>query len=190
MMNATKLYAKLVKMRNGAGRLAYERMKVCIQLLDDREWVKAPEGGGGDYETALDRLEANVMADLCSGLTLCSLLEMFHHNQDIKKWEQYKFNFRKLWADWHASQKPAKAAPKHERVARATKGFPSPSAVREMTPAQAAHEYQRAMSSLEMKDQKIARLEKENAELKEENATLKEQLGRFRKQAREMAATA
>lgn len=189
-MSATKLYNKLVKMRNGGGRLAYERMKTCIQLLDDRDWVNAPEGGGGNYEKALDRLEANVMADLCGGISLCALLEMFHHNQDIKKWATYKFNFRKLWADWHASQKPAKAAPKHERMQRATKGFASPSAVREMTPAQASQEYERAMSALETKDQKIARLETENAELRAENAELKKTIAGFKSQAKLLAAIA
>lgn len=184
-----QLHARLLQLRDHAGASHYQRVQVANRLLKNKEWVEALDGGGGNVDKALTRLEQEAFPDLCGSVGLCQLLDLLHNFPDVEVWKKNKFDFRKMWADWKAKQKPtpAKANPRPAAQA-ATKSYTPPFQLEDLTPAKQKEEYRRVYAKVESDAERIARLEAENARLKAENATLKEELRAIKEQARKLIA--
>ncbi len=96
-MKGSELYARLLNMRNESGKLLYQRLRMCKELLGDREWVAAADGGGGDEAVAMDRLESECFADICGSMTLTQLLQVIDAVPTETVWKANKYNLRKMW---------------------------------------------------------------------------------------------
>lgn len=107
-MNSNQVFAELVDLRNKAGKSVYHRLTLAQRLLTDKDWVRAPEHGGGDESRALDRLEEECFGDLCGALSLPQLLEVLHHVPDEGDWKRNKYNLKRM----------------HEEMKMVTKGPP------------------------------------------------------------------
>lgn len=185
-MTGNEMLAKLIEMRDRAGVNHYERIALAGRLLKDREWVESPAGGGGDEDKAITRLEEDAFADLCSAVGLPQLLDLLHHYPDQKDWRRHKYNFRRMWAEWKAKQKP-KARPQEAAKRTYNKSLVEPIAFQRLPEVQKNRQYERAVQKHESDLEKIARLEKEVADLKEENGRLLEKLKAMRALLKEAA---
>lgn len=175
----TQMYVRLVQMCNSVGEDHYERIALADKLLKDRAWVESPDGGGGDENRAIDRLERNCFADIVGVVGLPQLLDLFHNVQDRETWKRAKWNMRQLWSDWNAKQKPkpSKKGPHVQRV----RDFTPPMEFGQLTPSAAKNEYARAVKAIESDAEKIARLEAENQSLRDENTRLKGEISRLKR---------
>lgn len=63
--SGTALFAELKMLRNETGRKHFDRIVKAIKCLEDKGWVEAVDGGGGDESKAIDRLETECFGDLC-----------------------------------------------------------------------------------------------------------------------------
>lgn len=184
-MTGSEMYVRLRNLCNKAGVTHYDRIKLASELLQDRGWVTSPDGGGGDENQAIDRLEKDCFGDLVGLIHLPNLLELYHNVPDIEDWQKARFDLKKIWSDWKSRQTPKKVT-KTEVQYRATKDLTPPLSFPELTPAQAKKEYTRVYQATETQAEKIVRLEDRVAVLEKENATLKEEISRYKKGAREL----
>lgn len=111
-MNSNELFAKLVKLRNESGEALYARLCLAKTLLEDREWVEAPQHGGGDLSRAMDRLEAECFADICGALSLPQMLEILREVPQQKTWKASKYNLRAMYAEMQARRSPTPTTPR------------------------------------------------------------------------------
>lgn len=177
MTNATRLYARLISLRDKAGETHFERISLAAQLLTDRGWVEDPQGGGGDEGKALDRLEAECFGDICGLISLPRLLEVYAAVPDVEDWRRAKFNLPKIWAAYQAARRPTARA--GSRGPREPAGYLRPDEFPELTEGQKRKEYERVYRAYERDESRIARLEAENARLREELDALKAWKARF-----------
>lgn len=183
-MTGKQICAQLRTLRDQAGTRHYERVALASQLLRDAEWVEDPSGGG-DENTALDRIEAEYFGDLCGIVSLTNLLDLHRHYPDVADWQRHRFDLKKMWAECRARERPT---PRHAAKASGPrpvpKDLPAPAVFEQHTPAVQKQDYARALKAVESKDEKIARLETRIAELEEENRALKARLKGIIDQAR------
>lgn len=104
-MSADRIEQQLARLRDQAGAAHYTRLKMADALLKKREWVTAQDKGGGDENTALDRLEGLYFADIVGVVSLPELLDLFHHFPDIATWQKHRFNMKKMWVEWRERTK-------------------------------------------------------------------------------------
>lgn len=145
-------YAELINLRNAAGQNIYQRLTLADAILSDRDWVTAPDGGGGDESRAIDRLEEHCFADVCGALSLPEMLEILHHVPDVRTWEKNRYNLRKMHAEYKERTRPRKT--------------PAPEAAPSTRPAP---------------EEQVKALRKENADLKHENAELRREVRKLRR---------
>jgi hypothetical protein len=168
----SKIFVELIGLRDRAGNIHYFRIKLADQCLMDKGWVESVEGGGGDENKAIDRLERECFGDLVGVVSLPQMLEVLHHFPQEVQWKKHKFNLGKMWQEYQSSKK-AERRTKPKGEYHPPKEFVEPLAFVEMTNGEKKHEYQRVFRALETKDEKIAQLERENAELRAELARIK-----------------
>lgn len=185
--NAGEVFARLITLRNQAGATLYERLKLADQLLSDRGWVQAPEGGGGDESIAIDRLESLCFGDICGALSLPEMLEVLHAVPQVKVWEKNRFNLRRMYQEMKARQQA-------QRNATATngRGATAGSAARPSTaqgagptgetrPANQEQEVQEELKHLRavlrQRDEELQQLRRENQKLRKALRKVKEMLG-------------
>ena len=178
MSNATRLYARLMSLRDKAGETHFERIGLAAQLLTDREWVGDPQGGGGDEGKALDRLEQECFGDICGLISLPRLLEVYQAVPDVEDWRRAKFNLAKIWAAYQAARRPTARA--GSRGPREPAGYVRPDEFSELTPGRQRQEYERVYKAEERSEARIERLEARVATLEAENAELKAWKARFK----------
>lgn len=178
-MNGSEMFAKLQALRDQAGATHYVRVKMAQQLLKDRAWVRASDGGGGDEDIAIGRLEEMCFADLCGVVGLPALLDLLEHYPEQVDWFRHKFNLRKMWAEIKAKQparKKTQAKPTFTRNGATTstasnieieEDIPSTDLWDRLTYTQQRRKYQEAT-------QLIAKLQTENKRLKTEIHNLKQ----------------
>ena len=176
-MTGTQIYARLMNLCDQTGEKHHERVALADKLLKDKDWVRSPEGGGGDENKAIDRLETQCFGDLCGAVSLPQLLELYHNVPDVAVWRKHRFNLKKIWADWKAKQ-PARKT--REVPHRATREFTPAVEFAELPPARQRAEYARALKAVETDADKIVRLEKENGLLRDENKYLKTEIARLK----------
>ena len=112
-MDSSRIYVKLVALRNQSGSLLYQRLTLAAKLLSDREWVGSKEGGGGDEGVALDRLETECFADVCGAMSLPEMLGIIAAVPEEETWKANKYNLRRMHAEKRERsmpQKPRKAS--------------------------------------------------------------------------------
>lgn len=163
-MTSNDAYLKLLSLRNAAGSNLYERLKLADRLLADREWVSAPDCGGGDIGTAVDRLEADCFGDVVGILNLPQLGEILHHFPEEKDWKRLKYNVIKLYDATRAARQPARAPSRPS----------SPTSAGERTPAAAGAataqptEFTRQMGLLQQLRAEVAELRRQLAQASKE----------------------
>lgn len=169
-MNATQIYAELVRLRDQAGMTIHERLKLADQLLSDRGWVTALDGGGGDEGTALDRLEDECFPDAPMGLP--DLLELLHEIPQVSVWKKHKFKVKKMLVKVRERKRASlPTSPKPKGSDGANEGTPR------ITVAQMPQPIRDEFATLK---QENAQLRKEVRELVAENHKLRLQLERIR----------
>ena len=175
-MSGSQIFVQLLQLRNESGKKHYQRIKLAAQLLQDKEWVESPTGGGGDENKAIDRLELDCFGDIVGTIGLPEMLDVFTHIPNEKDWEKNKYNLKKMWADWKSKQ-PGKASKKPTPSNGQQVNAPIPMAGEffNLSTANQHREYQKITRLMESDTKKITRLEAENAALKVENKQLKEE---------------
>jgi hypothetical protein len=156
--SATKLFARLVLIRDKAGAAHFQRVQIAAKLLADKTWVEDEAGGGGDEDRALTRLEQDCFGDICGLMSLVQLLELYNGVPDFKDWKTARFNLRRLWADYRAKQNPEPAR-RTQKGPRRVASYVTPSTFEELSPAMKRHEYERVYFALGRMTEKAASLE-------------------------------
>ena len=98
-MSAEEKQARLHTLSDGQKISIFESIALAESLLSDKEWVTRPTGGGGDYGTALDRLESSFFGHLCGAITLPDMLELIQEIPDEAKWKRRKYNLKAMVTD-------------------------------------------------------------------------------------------
>lgn len=167
-MAGKQKFAELVNLRDKAGH--YKRIKLASELIADKTWVEDPSGGGGDVNIALDRIEEGAFADLCGAVTISQLLEVYHHIPDEQVWKRHGYNFRKMWAEWNSSRKPAPkpASNGTTRQHTAQQTAVPPEQFNLLEEKEMKQQYKRAARTVETLEAKVETAEEKIARLEEE----------------------
>lgn len=121
-MQSFEIYAKLVEYRNQAGEMLFARLNLANQLLSDKGWVEAIDGGGGDLGRALTKLEKQCFADICGALSLSAMLNVLHEIPDENEWKVQKYNLRKMYLKMQGiNRKPKTEGPTKTETIRILK---------------------------------------------------------------------
>ncbi len=165
---AGEVYQELVTLRNSAGESLYLRIGLAQRLLSDREWVRLPEGGGGDESRAIDRLEDTAFGDVCGAISLPDMLELLRRVPEKSAWKANRFNLRKMVGEMKARDEarrpPRKPAPP----------LPPNSNTGTLEPQQVVRRLQEELrEAKEHAKSDMQLLKEENRELKAENGRLR-----------------
>lgn len=162
-INPFAVYAEL---RNRLQNADYfGRITLAAKLLNHRPWVAAPDGGGGDVSTAIDRLEADCFPDVCGPwYGLATLLELADHFPDPAEWVRRKNNIKSMVADMQAAKAGKKNKPDRKPQPRTR---------------DANAKVEKVESELDRLRQENDTLRRENAELRKENQRLKSYVNRI-----------
>ena len=178
----SQIFAQLVNLRNSTGEQYFRRLSLADRLLKSRSWVESPDGGGGDENKAITRLEEDCFGDVCGWgvIGLVTLLDLYHHVSNIEDWKKHKYNIQAIWAEFRQKQKLEKP-PKTKKESRgrqdgtATSGLPNEFQFSHLTESQQKKDYIRALKIIEQQEDQILLLTAENAQLKEVIETLKQE---------------
>lgn len=107
-MTPNTIFLKLLKMRNGSGKLLFRRLTMTQELISNKGWVKALEFGGGDEGRALDRLESECFGDICGAMSLPNMLSLLRAIPSEKTWQANKYNLKKMWLEMIARKPKTK----------------------------------------------------------------------------------
>lgn len=91
----TKL-ARLLELRNKAGNLAFERVKLAVDIFNDKQWVAST--CGDDIDAAAKILQETYLADLCGAINFFRLVEIMREFPTQKAWEENKYNLTAMSA--------------------------------------------------------------------------------------------
>ena len=178
--NPTATYAELRSRLNHADY--HGRVSLAARLLEDRDWVRDPAGGGGDSSTAVDRLEDNCFPDVCGpwyGLT--TLLQLLQKFPKADQWVAKKNNLKAMVAELQADRKPRKAEAKPNPAANRTPTVQSKvETFLKASPAAAVQAYEKEAKQAERATNELLELREENEALRKENAALRRENERMK----------
>lgn len=167
-----------IQLRDNANH--YQRIATADRLLSNREWVQAPDGGGGNEEKAITILEDKCLADLCGVLSLPQLLEIYHNVPNEEDWKKNHYNFRRIWAQWKSNQQGQKTAKPKKMIAKVAtvKDMPTFSL---MSHGEKNVAYANAIKIATKSQSEIEKLREENTRLRDEVAILTKENRELRK---------
>jgi hypothetical protein len=147
--------ARLKKLRDKAGSLVYERVKLAASVYADRNWVAA--SFRGDPNAAAAHLQEEYFADLCDAVSFLDLLGIFKVFPEEREWAEHKYSVKRLFA----------ALPKEEKAPRERRGVTIKEHEEEISRRKDAEfAAKRAREEAETLQARVKELEMENAKLK------------------------
>ncbi len=166
-----------------SGDLIVRRLKLGKALLENHEWVDAPDGGGGNENKALIRLEGLYFGDIVGLHDLTELFDLLHHFPNIADWRKARFNLKRMVALVREKNPPKQIQRRDFSTPR--NGLVPPLSFPELSDAEKRKEFGKAFDLTERFKESMeswrSRAEKAEAELatvKAENAQLRRQLSK------------
>ena len=153
------IYTELLRLRDQGGQALFLRIGLADKLLSDRDWIAAPEGGGGDESIAIDRLETECFGDVA--LSLPELLELFHAIPQEAVWKRNKYRVRKMLDELRVRQQARTETARAHRSDTGSTHAPGGGRISE-TPVQTV---ERLRSELKLRDIEIKELKERNRKL-------------------------
>lgn len=178
-INPSAVYAEL---RNRLQNADYfGRIALAAKLLNHRPWVVAPDGGGGDVSTAIDRLEADCFPDVCGPwYGLATLLELADHFPDPQEWVRRKNNIKSMVADMQAAKAGKKNKPDRKPQPRTRDANAKVDRFLSASPSGMATMFQQELVKVEKVESELDKLRTENDTLRRENAELRKENQRLK----------
>jgi hypothetical protein len=155
--------AQLRTMLGQAGELAYKRIKLAKEVIEDKAWLIVHFNG--DEFRAAEVLERDYFGDLCGAINFWRLMKIIEEFPKIDDWRKYKFNLTEMSAIIDAKNKKRKKTSRWSVTQREYEELESEkNRIKKL--------YDTKKSELETAQEKIAELEKTVAILTKEKARL------------------
>lgn len=106
--------ARLANLRSQGGRLAFERVTLAKEIIEDKAWLTTHFMD--DEFAAADMLMTTYLGDLCGAINFFRLMKIREHFKTVEEWESYKFNLTAMSAAVEVTDKKPKEKRTTNRV--------------------------------------------------------------------------
>jgi hypothetical protein len=97
----------LKEMAGKCGELLYERISRAASIFDDKDWVVAPNGGGGSDDTAAERLDS-YFPELLGSFSFLELRAIYNEFPEKPQWQEQSYNLKTMYALYLSRSKQEK----------------------------------------------------------------------------------
>lgn len=171
--------AKLAGMRDKAGKLTYERVRLAVAVFKDRDWIAV--SWQGDPNAAAEHLQDEFLGDLCGAVSFLDLVRVYDLVPAREDWERMKWNLKRLLAEADLRQpKPERQGEPRTRKVVSIKDHEEEIKLRK----DAEYQVKRSNELLLNKDEQIVALKEEVSRLKQEAAKLTGRIEELERQLR------
>jgi hypothetical protein len=96
MITTADKLKQLEALRDQAGSLAFERVRLASEVIKDKDWIV--KNYEGSEMKAAKALELRYFADLCGAINFWELIEILNYFPTLEKWQEYQFNLAAMCA--------------------------------------------------------------------------------------------